>query len=437
MKRTRNILIVVGALLVVVVLAVVASRRGGAAAIPVKIQKIAYAPFTVKLPENGTVQHPGTITIPTLVGGNIAHIYVKTGDHVSAGELLATIDNPTLQFNAAGSAADYGNSVANVTTARINVQNAQVTYQASVDTQRSAYDEAKRVYDADIALLNQKAIARSQVDADKAKLDQAKVAYDQAVEQLKLGAVSGYGQESVQAAQAAADKARIVDQQNQQQVAFTRIVAPISGIIQTVANNPADALRSVQQGDPVTAGQSLFTMTQSEGYIVKAQVDEQDIINVHLGMPANVSGQDFPGKTLSGHVSAIAPVAQKSTDASSTSMQVLTTIALDTSPQFLKDGMTADVDILTTDIPHALAVPNGAIQKDKGKPYVFVIEKGVVKKRTITTGKAGDSSTLVSSGLAPGDVIVAANTPGLVDGAKVTPLPSPSPSALGSPSSSP
>lgn len=437
MKRTRNLLIVVAALVVVIVLAVVASRRGGSSATPVKIQRMALAPFTVKLPENGTVQHPGTITIPALVGGNISRIYVKTGDRVSAGELLATIDNPSVQFSAAGSTADYRSSVADVYTAQVNEQNSKVQYQGTVDTQKSAYEEAKRVYDADVALFAQRAIARSQVDADKAKLDQAKVAYDQAIEQLKLGAVSGYGQNSVQAAQAAAQKARIVDQQDEEQVSFLRIVAPVSGIIQTIANNPSDALRNVQQGDPVTAGQALFTMTQSAGYIVKAQVDEQDIINVHLGMPVNVSGQDFPGKTLRGHVSAIAPVAQKSTDASSTSMQVLTTIALDESPEFLKDGMSADVDILTTDIPHALSVPNGAIQKDKGKPYVFVIQNGVAKKRAITLGKAGDSSTLVSSGLAPGDVIVAANTPGLLDGAKVTPMPSSSPSAVGSPSSSP
>ena len=77
--------------------------------------------------------------------------------------------------------------------------------------------------------LAQKAIARSQVDADKAKLDQAQVAYDQAVQQLKLGAVSGYGMDSVQAAQANAEKSKILNAQNQQQLAFTRIVAPISG----------------------------------------------------------------------------------------------------------------------------------------------------------------------------------------------------------------
>ena len=133
------------------------------------------------------------------------------------------------------------------------------------------------------------------MDADKAKLEQAQVAYDQAVQQLKLGAVSGYGMDSVQAAQANAEKSKILNSQNQQQVAFTRIVAPMSGTVQTVATEASNPLRSMQPGDVVTAGQGLFSIAGDNKYVVKAQVDEQDIINVHVGQAANITGQDFPG----------------------------------------------------------------------------------------------------------------------------------------------
>lgn len=426
MNRTRNIVIVVAALLVVIVVAVVAGKRGDSSAIPVKLQKMSYSTFTIKLPENGTVMNADTVTVPSLVGGNIGQIYVKPGSHVSAGELLATIQNPTLDYNASSSQADYTNAVANVATARIQEQNQRVQYQAQVDTSKSALDEARRVYEADVALLDQKAIARNQVDADKAKLEQAQVAYDQAVQQLKLGAVSGYGMDSVQAAQANAEKSQIINAQNQQQVAFTRIVAPISGVIQTVAAQTANPLRSMQPGDPVTAGQGLFSIAGDNKYVVKAQVDEQDIINVHVGLPANVTGQDFPGHVIRGHVMRIEPVAQKSTDTSSTAMQVLTTIALDSSPPFLKDGMSADVDILTSNIPHSIVVPNDAINKSGTSSFVYVVQSGVAKKRSVRLGRAGDSTTQVLSGLAPGDVIVAAKVPTLIDGARVTPSPSPS-----------
>jgi RND family efflux transporter MFP subunit len=432
MKRTRNIVILIVALGAIVVLALVGSHRGGDSATAVKMQKIAYRSFTVKLPENGVVQRPLTATVPTLVAGNIGQVFVKAGDRVSAGELLATIDNPTLQYNAAGARADYTNSVANVSTARVDERNAKVQYQGQVETQRSALAEARRIYNADVELLRQRAIARTTVDADKAKLDQAQVAYDQAVQQLKLGAVSGYGVNSVQAAQAAAEKARILNSQNQQQLAFTSITAPFSGIVQTVTPETNDTLRSIQPGDPVTAGQALFTLASGEGYVVKAEVDEQDIINVRAGQRANVTGQDFPGKTISGYVAHIAPVAQKSADTTSTAKQVLTTIALGQSPAFLKDGMTVDVDILTTDIPHALVVDNTAINQDGKRSYVYLVKNGKAMKRYITLGRRGDAQSIVSSGLAAGDVIVdqnATSAPNLKDGAAVTPLPSSTPVA--------
>jgi len=428
MNRTRNAVIVVAALLVIIVIAVVAARRGDSSALPVKLLTVKYGVFTVKLPENGVVMNSTTMAVPTLVGGNIGRIYAKAGMHVRAGELLATIENPTLDYNAASSQADYTNAVANVTTARIQEQNARVQYQAQVDTSKSQLDEAQRVYDADAALLAQKAIARSQVDADKAKLEQAQVAYDQAVQQLKLGAVSGYGMDSVQAAQADAEKTKIVNQQNQQQVAFTRITAPMDGIVETVAAQTNNALRSLEQGDAVTAGETLFTIAADNQYVVKAQVDEQDIINVHVGQGANITGQDFPGHVIRGHVAHIDPVAQKSSDASSTAMQVLTTIDLDSSPAFLKDGMSADVDIITSNVPHAIAIPAEAIEKSGSNSYVYVVSGGIAKKRTVTLGRAGDTATLVKSGLAPGDVIVAAKVPGLADGTRVTPQPSTSPS---------
>jgi len=426
MNRIRNAVIVIAALVIVVVFAVVAARHNTSSTIAVKMQKVAYSNFTVKLPENGVVMNSSTVTVPTLVGGNIQRILVKPGARVSRGELLATIENPTLDYNASSSQADYTDAVANVATARVQEQNARVQYQAQVDTSKSALDEARRVYDADVAMLTEKAIARNQVDADKAKLEQAQVAYDQAVQQLKLGAVSGYGMDSVQAAQANAQKSRILNAQNQQQVAFTHITAPMTGIVETVASESGNALRSLEPGDAVTAGQTLFTIAAEDRYVVKAQVDEQDIINVHLGQSANVSGQDFPGHVIPGHVVRIDPVAQKSTDASSTSMQVLTTIALDRSPAFLKDGMSADVDILTTDIPHAIVIPTEAIARSGKTSFVYVVSGGLAKKRAISLGRAGNGMTQVLSGLSPGEVIVAAKAPGLVAGAPLTPLPSPS-----------
>lgn len=428
MKRLPVLLGIIAAIAAVVVLAKFANRSGGGAALAVQTFTVHRTDFQTKLPENGVVQHPRVATVPTLIAGNIGQIYAKPGDAVNAGQLLATIQNPTLESNAAASQADYTSTVANVRTARINEQNARVTYQAQVDTARANLKEAQRVYAADLSLYANKAIPRNQLDTDKATLEKMRVAYDQALRQLQLGAVTGYGENSVQYAQAAAQKAAITNQANQQQLSFTRIVAPFSGIIQSIATQPNDPLTPLHAGDPVTQGQMLFTIAESAGYTVKAQVDEQDIINVHVGQPVVVSGQDFPGKHISGHVALIAPIATKSTDASSTARQVLTTIRLDSSPEYLKDGMTVDVDILTSNLRNTLAVPNEAIATDAGKSYVYVVRKGIAHKVEVRTGQANDSQTIVKSGINSGDVVVAQKQPGLQEGVRITAAPSSSPS---------
>jgi HlyD family secretion protein len=405
MKRLRNVLIILVALAVVIALPVIVER--GRSKTRVETQRLTLTTFMTKLPETGVLQRPHTQTIPALVAGNIGHIYVSAGDAVEAGQVLATLYNPTLQYAAAGSRADYVSANANVDLARVQERNARVGYQAQVDTAKSNRDEAERVYDSDVELYKNQAIPRQQLDQDKAKLDQANVAYDQAVSQLKLGAVTSYSGDSVQYAAAAAQKAKILDEQNQQQLGFTRIVAPFSGVIQTVAAQANDALRPLQAGDSVTAGQALFSISPEETFIVRTKVDEQDIARVKVGQGAIVSGEDFNGATFQGRVVTIAPTAQRSDDPAATTKQVLTDIALAKTASFMKDGMSADVDIITTEVRNALVVPNGAIlHGPRGRKYVWVAAGGRASKRFISTGYGNDTSTIVRSGLRPGEYIV-------------------------------
>jgi RND family efflux transporter MFP subunit len=418
-KRTRNLVIIVAALALLVVVAVLAGR-GQRTTTTVTVTSVKRTTFSTNLPETGTVQRPRVATIPALIAGNLEQIYVKAGDTVAAGQLLATVVNPTLQATAAGSQADYNSAAANISTAQVNEQNAKVSYEAAVQTAKTNLDEAQRIYKADVSLFNNKAIPRNQLDVDKAKLDQAQVQYSQAQRQMQLGAVTGYGQNSVQYAQAAAQKASIVNQSNQQQLGFTRITAPVDGIIQTVASQPADPLTSLRPGDPVVAGQALFTIAAGGGFIVKAQVDEQDIINVRIGQRVKITGEDFPGRTLTGYVASIAPVATKSSDPSSTAKQVVTTIRLDGSPSYLRDGMSVDVDILTTDVRNAVVVPSAALNNDGKGSYVYVVRKGKLVKTYVRTGPKNDTQTVVKSGLLPGDSIVSARNLLLHDGQAVT-----------------
>ena len=479
--RRRNIFIVVGGLALLLIIAVAAGKGRHSSAPTVKVQTISLTAYATKLPENGVVQHPRLQAIPAQISGNIGSVLVRPGDHVTAGQLLATINNPQILSTAQTSADAMRSAQAHAQGASLQAQATLIAArerltQAQADMangsqsglgygggsaadQRANADanlanaetnlhEARRLYDADVNLYNQKAISRDAVDQAKAKLDQTQVSYNQAkLARQSLGAQLGRSrqvladnlrsaQQAYAQAQAAADvSAAYADaaraghdyQYASQQAAATQVRAPFEGIILSQASESSDALRPLQPGDAVQLGQTLFTMSSNNAFIVRAKVDEQDIINVHLGQRANVTGEDFPGKTLTGHVVAISPIAQKSDDPSSTARQIITTIRLDASPSYLRDGMSVDVDILTTDIRQAIVVPNVAIVRDHGKTYVYVVDKGIAHKRGVRLGQANDAKSIVRSGLRPGDQIVAEKSVEIVDGGPVAAAPSASP----------
>ncbi|HEV3141970.1 MAG TPA: HlyD family efflux transporter periplasmic adaptor subunit, partial [Vicinamibacterales bacterium] len=213
------------------------------------------------------------------------------------------------------------------------------------------------------------------------------------------------------------------------QVGRLRIVAPIAGIVQTIATQTSDTLRQLQPGDAVTSGQAIVTLSSNTGFVVRARVDEQDIANVRTGQPTIVSGEDLGTTTLPGHVLMIGAVAQKSDDPSNTARQIITTIALDKTVPYLRDGMSVDVDIITQDRRRALTVPADAIRRDdSNKPYVLVVAKGRTAKQIVRLGPVNDTQAVIAGGLEAGQTVVAERNIGIVDAMAVSPTTAPAPS---------
>jgi multidrug efflux pump subunit AcrA (membrane-fusion protein) len=505
-NRRRNIIILAVALIAIVAIGAFAARPKGAA-VTARVVTVAYTRYQTKLPETGVVQRPQTQVLAALVTGNIQQIYVRPGQRVSAGQLLATISNPQL-VNAEATAHDayvaaQGRARTAVSTnsilpaqnrssvvqasaalqqARFNLNQAITDQRSgaqsglgyggtSASQQRAAADanvaqretdlhEAQRLAAADRDLYAQKAIAKDTLDQQAAKLAQAQVAYDQAKRDRNetyaqitrqtpvLSARVQANRDAVAQAEAALAAARAGAAQDKSgdveaargdaaqryddwryaadQVARLRIVAPYAGVVQTVAAETADTLRTLQSGDPVIVGQAVITMAAEGGFIVRTRVDEQDVANVRTGQPAIVSGEDLGTTKLPGHIATIGAVAQKSDDPSNTARQVITTVVLDKTVPFLRDGMTVDVDIVTQDRAHVLALPSDAIRRDpNNKPYVLLVVAGKTVKRSVTLGPNNDAQAIVARGVKPGDVVIGERNIGIVEGIRVTPTTAP------------
>jgi RND family efflux transporter MFP subunit len=332
---------------------------------------------------------------------------------------------------------------------------------AAVANARTELREKQRLADANHALFAQKAVSRDALDQSIAAAQQAQIAYDQAVRnreetyaqlarqgpvlsdrvqamrdaltqaQAQLASARAAAAEDksgdVESARADAAKAYADWRYAADQVARLRISAPFSGIVQSVANESGDTLRPLQPGDAVTVGQAIVTLASDAGFIVRAKIDEQDIANVRVGQTAIVSGEDLGTTTLRGRVAAIGAVAQKSDDPNNTARQIVTTIALEQTVPYLRDGMNVDVDVVTLDRPHVLVVPSEAIRRDaNGAPYVLAVVAGRATRRPVTLGTTNDAQSIVRSGVQPGDRLVADRNVALADGVMVTPTSVPS-----------
>ena len=328
---------------------------------------------------------------------------------------------------------------------------------------------AKEQYDGDLQLYKMDAIAHLQLNRDQAAYEQAQAAYDSALRQYNLTKQQlrdSVGQQdakiesdrrAVDSARAALSAAQIQAGQNtaavdvtsqqaavasaqaqlqydDQQLADTEVRAPFDGVIQTLGttSSPLGGTQELAVGDQVTPGQTLFTIAGSGPMVVKAQVDEQDVINVRIGQHAFITGEDFPGYTLVGTVVRVAPVVVAQTQSGNAAKNVETTIALSKSYPFLRDGMSCDVDIVTGKASGVLVIPQGAVLDTGGKHFVFVVDGGSVKKTPIVEGIKNDTDVAVSKGLRPGAVIVSGDVSGLTDDSRVNAsAASPEPSGSG------
>jgi RND family efflux transporter MFP subunit len=436
------------------------------------------APFAVQLPESGVVQYPQIQTLSTQVDATIGRIFVRPGQRVRAGEVLATLENPQVVSGAQSNEAAYRSALAKASSAQVTGGANVVEAQANLETARARLEQARqdlvnglqsglgygnataadlraqaqatlitatatrrealRVVRAYRDLYKQGAISLDQLDQAQAKFEQAQAEYDQAKLQrsslssqlTRSGAVlqdnlrsaeQAYAQAQAQlsaarvqsatgdVAAAQADAARAASEYAfaAQQANSLRIRAPYDATVLSVASEKTDPLRPLQAGDAVEIGQPVVTIAAKGGFIVRTKVDEQDAISVRAGQRATIAGEDFPHHTLTGRVISISPLAVKSGEGAASPRTVPVTIAIDAAPAYLRDGMSVDVNILTTQLSSAIVVPNAAIGSDSTGSYVYVMRGGAARKQPVRVGASNDNASVIEAGLHAGDAIVA------------------------------
>ena len=287
--------------------------------------------------------------ISSRVAGYITKVYVEDNQYVKAGTLLAQIDPTDYQVALGSAQATLANDRATADASQVNVPITSVnavsqitSAQADVDNSRAAISGSEKQLAAARATLlqaeanNAKAqddvkrykqlvdkqeiaeqqyvqavqtanataaaveVAAANVQADQDGVTQAQGKSDQAVAALE-SARTGPQQVRIQqsravAAAALAEKSQEAVEQAQLNLNYTRIMAPVDGLI---------AKRSVQVGEYVAPGQQLLAVVPLEDIWVTANFKETQLKNVRPGQPVEIF-VDAYGRDYTGHVESIA-----------------------------------------------------------------------------------------------------------------------------------
>jgi membrane fusion protein (multidrug efflux system) len=287
--------------------------------------------------------------ISSRIAGYITNVYVDDNQYVKAGTLLAQIDPTDYQVALGSAQATLANdratadaSQVNIPITSVNTTSTMASAQADVDNARAgisaaekalagaraalvqaqannakAEDDVKRykplvdkqeipeqLYTQSVETANATTayvdVAGASVQADQDAVTQAQGRFNQAVAALE-SARTGPQQVRIQqsravAATALADKSRRAVEQAQLNLNYTRIVAPVDGLV---------AKRSVQVGQYVVPGQQLLAVIPLDDIWVTANFKETQLKNVRPGEGVQIF-VDAYDRDYSGHVESIA-----------------------------------------------------------------------------------------------------------------------------------
>lgn len=162
-------------------------------------------------------------------------------------------------------------------------------------------------------------------------------------------------------------------------------------------------------GQLSSPNEPLFTVADLSKVWIEANLNETQLTKVRPGASATVTVTAYPGERFVGRVTYVASVLDKD------SRTIPARIEVDNKDGRLKPEMFATATIDTngtapTQKGEVLTVPDAAIVLMQGQPTVFLVEHGGFEARAIEPGEKIEGRTIIKSGLAAGDQIVAAGT---------------------------
>ena len=374
-------------------------------AAPVQVTSVTQATIRKIVKGDGAIFPIDQASLMPKLAAPVQKFYVNRGDHVRQGQLLAVLENRDLMAAVTESKGAVEQAESNLrTTEGATIPESVGKAQIDVETAREARDNAKKILDSRQQLFKEGALPGRQVDESQAAYSQAVGVYRAAEEHLRaLQSVSKEEQVKTAAAQVQSAKAHMASQETQ--VAYSRIVSPISGV---VADRPLNA------GEMANPGSALISIMDISRVVARIQVPQAESSTLKVGQTARLTQPDSK-EEVEGKVTVVSPAA----DPNSTTVQVWIQIA--NPDERLKPGTAMHAEIATEVYKAATVVPVAAILpgEEGGTAVLTVSSDSIAHKRSVTLGVREGNQVQILSGVNPGEEVVTVGGMGLDDKTKV------------------
>lgn len=335
--------------------------------------------FSKKVDATGEIFATELIDVGAQVSGQIKKLYVKLGDQVKKGDMIASIDSSTQQ-----------NSIDN--------KEAQLAiYKAQLESAKVALNIAKTQFDRENALFSKNATSKQEFEtakntysANSAKIKELEAQIKQTNIELSTAKIN---------------------------LGYTKITAPRDGTVVSV---------QVEEGQTVNANQTTPTIVNIADLShvkMKMQIAEGDITKIKVGTPVEYSILSEPTKKFQTTVSSIDPglttlsdgsygssssskSSYSSSSSSSSAVYYYAQSIVDNKDGILRIGMTTQNELLIANVEDAIIVPSIGIKKDENGTFVYVLKDGKPVKTAVKTGIKDNLDTQIISGINEGDEII-------------------------------
>jgi multidrug efflux pump subunit AcrA (membrane-fusion protein) len=362
--------------------------------LPVEVVSAFRGEIIETIPASGTIKSENEIRVFPKAMGRIEKIYVKEGDFVKKGDVIAQIERDVLikqiqALKTALAAAEVGYKTTQSPLRKQELENLD----SGIEVAKIGLDLAEKNYKRHKNLYESGSISKAMFEQAEFQYNQAKSAYENLLRQREMLVKEGARDVDKESAKAQIENLKAQLKQAEDALKETTVTSPITGWVSSKFFNEGEVFSA-------SIGMPLFIIVDNKNIYLEVNLSEKEITKVRKGQKVNITIDAIPEKKFSGLIREINPQVTSYSRATQLKIDIL-----NKTPE-IKSGMFARCEIETSKRTNSILIPKDCPKKKGEKNIVFVVKNNVAEEREIKIGLSNTENIEVLEGIEEGEKVV-------------------------------